>query len=375
MSKTESDRFGDPAILAALNERIKELDCLYQIGDISHQPDLEHREVLSRIISIIPPAMQFPELATARLMIDGASISSHPLVQGPVQISAEIEVNFHKCGLLEVFYQAQPDGTAPAFLPEEERLLTSIARQISLVIERKSIEENNSKLQDQLRHADRLATIGQLAAGIAHEINEPLTNILGFAQLIDENEDIPDIVHQDAKHIVNATLHAREVIRKLMLFSRQIPPNKTEVDLNKLIVDGLYFLESRCERQEIRIVKELDKANPTIVADPSQIHQVMVNLVVNSMQAMPEGGLITLGTQKQGNNVLFYVSDNGIGMSKEVLEKIFIPFYTTKDINQGTGLGLSVVHGIITTHKGKIEVDSSPGKGSCFKIYFEVSNA
>lgn len=372
---TQKEIHSDSAILAALTERIKELDCLYQIGDISHQPDLEYREVLSRIISIIPPAMQYPGLATARLMIDGDSISSHPVVQGPVQISAEVEENFRKCGLLEVFYQPQSDGSIPAFLPEEERLLTSIARQISLVIERKSIEENNSKLQDQLRHADRLATIGQLAAGIAHEINEPLTNILGFAQLIDENEDIPALVHDDAKHIINSTLHAREVIRKLMLFSRQVPPNKTEVDLNKLIVDGLYFLESRCERQQISIEKELDKANPTIVADPSQIHQVMVNLVVNSMQAMPDGGVITLGTKKQDKRVLLYVADTGSGMSKEVLEKIFIPFYTTKDINQGTGLGLSVVHGIVTTHNGKIEVDSSPGKGSCFKIYFEVNNA
>jgi len=372
---TKTETHSESAILAALTERVKELDCLYQIGDISHQPDLEHREILSRIISIIPPAMQYPELATARLMIDGDSISSHPLVQGPVQISAEVEENFRKCGLLEVFYQSLPDGSIPTFLPEEERLLRSIARQISLVIERKSIEENNLRLQDQLRHADRLATIGQLAAGIAHEINEPLTNILGFAQLIDENDSIPDQVHQDAKHIINSTLHAREVIRKLMLFSRQVPPNKTEVDLNKLIIDGLYFLESRCERQQIRLVKDLDNANPSIIADPSQIHQVMVNLVVNSMQAMPEGGTITLGTKKQGKKVLLFVSDTGTGMTKEVLEKIFIPFYTTKDINQGTGLGLSVVHGIVNTHNGKIEVDSSPGKGSCFTIFFEVNNA
>ncbi|PKN75627.1 MAG: PAS domain-containing sensor histidine kinase [Candidatus Cloacimonetes bacterium HGW-Cloacimonetes-2] len=375
MDDMKSKAINEAGILAALQERVKELDCLYQIGDIAQQPDLETREILSRIISIIPAAMQYPHLAGARLMLDGNAISSHTVVQGPVQISADIFVNYINRGILEVFYQSESDGSLPSFLPEEERLLNTIAKQISLVIERRSVEEYNSKLQEQLRHADRLATIGQLAAGIAHEINEPLATIMGYAQLIDEEEDISQQVKQDTGRIISAALHAREVIRKLMLFSRQVPPNKVELNLNKVITDGFYFLESRCERQSIEIEKDLDPANPTIVADASQIHQVMVNLVVNAMHAMPEGGKLTLRTKQLKDSVLFSVADTGTGMTDEIKSKVFIPFYTTKDINQGTGLGLSVVHGIISSHNGKIEVDSKLGKGSIFNIYFEVRHA
>ncbi|HRY84372.1 MAG TPA: ATP-binding protein [Candidatus Cloacimonadota bacterium] len=360
--------------VGALKERIKELDCLYQISDIAHQPDLELREILSRVIGIIPAAMQFPELSSVRLSIDEINLSTRANAGGEISIQADVVLNYLNRGRIEAFYSKPQQGKVPAFLPEEERLLSSIAKQVSLVLERAGIEETNSRLQEQLRHADRLATIGQLAAGIAHEINEPLATILGYAQLIAEEEELPDQVAKDVKKITSATLHAREVIKKLMLFSRQVPPNKVALDLNKILSEGFYFLESRCERQGIRVVRQLEPDLPPITADPSQIHQIMVNLAVNAMQAMPEGGVITLSTRKVNDHIEMGISDTGIGMNKEVLSKIFIPFFTTKDIDQGTGLGLSVVHGIVTSHNGRIEVQSEPGKGTSFLIFFEVDN-
>ena len=360
--------------VSALKERVKELDCLYHISDIAHQPDLEPREILSRVIEIIPAAMQYPELCSVRLAFDGSSLSTRATAGGDVSINSEIVVNYVNRGVLEAFYSKPEQGETPLFLPEEERLLSSIAKQVSLVLERVGIEETNARLQDQLRHADRLATIGQLAAGIAHEINEPLATILGYAQLIAEEEELPSQVEKDIKKITSATLHAREVIRKLMLFSRQVPPKKVLLDLNKVLNEGFYFLENRCERQGIKVVRQLEAELPPITADPSQIHQIMVNLAVNAMQAMPEGGTITLSTRKAKDQVEMGITDTGMGMNKEVLSKIFIPFFTTKDIDQGTGLGLSVVHGIVTSHNGRIEVQSEPGKGTRFLIYFEVDN-
>ncbi len=361
--------------IAQLNERIKELSCLYQISEISNQPDTILKDILRQIVSILPPSMQYPEIASARLLVDGDYYYSDGFRDSDLFLSVEIMVNYQPRGLIEIHYN--PDEATReqvSFLQEEEKLLKTVAQQLAMIIERKNIEETNEKLQEQLRHADRLATIGQLAAGIAHEINEPLGTILGFAQLVQSSYDLSPNLAEDIQKIINASLHGREVVRKLMLFSRQMPPKMTNVNLNKIIEDGFYFLENRCLKQGIEIIRELDPAIPEIVADPGQMHQVLVNLTVNAMQAMPNGGQITIKTKHLINNIELSICDTGIGMSKELINKIFIPFFTTKDINQGTGLGLSVVHGIINTHNGQIKVESEPKKGSTFRILLGVGN-
>ncbi|MBD3289492.1 PAS domain-containing sensor histidine kinase, partial [candidate division KSB1 bacterium] len=228
------------------------------------------------------------------------------------------------------------------------------------------------KLEDQLRHADRLATIGQLAAGVAHELNEPLGNILGFAQLIQKNPELSEQTNRDTEKIVAASLYAREVIRKLMLFARQTPPSKSSVNLNKIIQDGLYFLEARCQKSGIELIRKLDGKLPEIIADSSQLHQVLVNLIVNAIQAMPDGGQLIVGTSHSENAVILEVQDKGTGMDHKTLKQIFVPFFTTKDVDQGTGLGLAVVHGIVTAHGGRIDVESNPGKGSIFRVILPV---
>jgi len=222
-----------------------------------------------------------------------------------------------------------------------------------------------------LRHADRLATIGQLAAGVAHELNEPLSNILGFAQLVQKFPELPSQVFKDVERIIRAALHAREVVTKLMTFARPKLPVLSEVNLNQLVSDGLYFLASRCAKSGIELVRQLSPDLPEIVADSGQLHQVLVNLVVNAIQAMPNGGRLTITTKdNQDGTVSLFVSDTGVGMSDDVKKHIFVPFYTTKP--EGTGLGLSVVYGIVTAHGGSIKVESEPGKGSCFEVILPV---
>jgi signal transduction histidine kinase len=154
-----------------------------------------------------------------------------------------------------------------------------------------------------------------------------------------------------------------------------MPANRKEVDLNEIISDGLYFTESRCSKQGIEIVRKLDSQLPYVVADLGQIHQVLVNLTVNSVQAMPEGGILTISTYVENDKVVLRVEDTGLGMSEDVLEKIFVPFFTTKDVDEGTGLGLSVVEGIVTTHGGTINVNSSPGKGTAFEVLLPLEGS
>jgi signal transduction histidine kinase len=173
-------------------------------------------------------------------------------------------------------------------------------------------------------------------------------------------------------NIIKAALHAREVIKKLMFFSRQTPPRETLVNLNRLIEDGIYLFESRCARNGIIINKKLCRDLPAIKADLSQLQQVFTNLIVNALQAMPEEGTLIIETSFDEDHVYLLVQDSGIGMTQKTLKQIFLPFFTTKDIKQGTGLGLSVVHGIVKAHGGGIDVKSRIGQGARFRIKFPL---
>jgi len=353
----------------ALRERIKELTCLYGIARVAEQVHLPLEQMLGQIVELLPPAWQFPELAAARIELDGRVYRTAHHRSGPYVQTAPIVVGGRQRGTVEVVYlEEHPEFSTGVFLKEEQTLIQAVAREVALLVERREAEQDRHNLQQQLIHADRLATIGQLAAGVAHELNEPLGSILGFAQLMQTTTDLPAAARRDLQKIVNAALYAREVIRKLLVFGRQMPARKTAVDLNQLVHDGLHLLEARCARSGITLVKRLASDLPPILADPAQITQVLVNLTVNAMQAMPAGGTLTVTTAKTDGRVLLAVEDTGTGIDPDVLPKIFLPFFTTKDISEGTGLGLAVVHGIVAEHGGTIDVRSSPGQGTCFSV-------
>jgi signal transduction histidine kinase len=151
-----------------------------------------------------------------------------------------------------------------------------------------------------------------------------------------------------------------------------MPAQKAKCDLSHLVRDGLFFLESRCAKEGITMVRQLEEGLPEVWADRSQLYQVLVNLVVNGIQAMPEGGRLTISTRTDGKDVCLSVEDTGTGMTPDVQKHLFMPFFTTKGAGQGTGLGLSVVHGIVNTHGGDIRVHSEVGKGSSFEIRIPI---
>jgi two-component system NtrC family sensor kinase len=361
---------------AASNERVKELTCLYGIAQASERPGLSLQEILQSIVGLLPQAWQYPEIAFGRIILDGVSYSTPGFQDTRQKQSATINVNGRNRGVIELVYaEKKPKLDEGPFLKEERSLINAVARQVSLLIERREAEEDKSNLQNQLRHADRLATIGQLAAGVAHELNEPLGNILGFAQLAQKCQELPRQAEKDIEQIVAASLHAREVIKKLLLTARQMPPRKTQVNLNQVVEDGLYLFEARCAKEGIEVVRSLSPYLPEITADPGQLNQVLVNLVVNSVQAMPEGGRLTVQTLARGDHVSLIVEDTGVGMSEEIMKQIFIPFFTTKDVDQGTGLGLAVVHGIVTSHGGSIKVESEEDRGTRFEVQIPLTTS
>ncbi len=358
---------------AALRERVKELTGLYELSRLTEAVDRDPPEVLSRVVELLPPAWQYPEITVGRIELDGATWETGESGRVVAWQEAPILVQGIARGKLQVGYtEERPELDEGPFMREERSLIDALAREVGLFLERWQARRDRELLEEQLRHADRLATIGQLAAGVAHELNEPLAAILGFAQLSLEEEGVPPSVRGDLERVVKATLHAREVIKKLMLFSRQTPPRTEAVDVNRLVTEGLYVLEARCARQGIELRRELDPDLPRIRLDPGQIQQVLVNLVVNAIQAMPHGGALSIRTFREGGRICLEVEDTGTGIDEAIRDRIFLPFFTTKDVDQGTGLGLAVVHGIVTAHRGTIEVDSEPGRGSRFRVWLPL---
>jgi len=366
---------------AALAERVKELTCMYGIAQIAARPGLGLDGALQEIVELLPAAWQYPEMASARIILDDRELSSPGFVDGPRGLSADITVQGQLRGRVEVVY-ADPDESRATvlfedepFLEEERHLIDGVARELTTLIGRKEAEEEARRLHQQIRHADRLATIGELAAGVAHELNEPLGNILGFAQLAGKSEDLPDQTRRDLEKIVTASLYAREIIKKLMFFSRQAPAQKSNVDVNRVVTDVMSLLRPRCDKGGVAVEVDLAEAAPVVRGDAAQLQQVLVNLVVNGIQAMPDGGTLRLQTIVDDETVSVAVADSGMGIPPENLQRVFMPFFTTKDVGEGTGLGLAVVHGIVTLHGGTVQAESGVGAGTRFEVRLPAAGA
>lgn len=235
---------------------------------------------------------------------------------------------------------------------------------------------------EKLRHTERLATLGQLSAGIAHELGTPLNVIAGRAKMIGRTGMEPGDISRSARIIGEQAERMIEIMRQLLSFARRGGARKQLVDLNVLLQGLQSLLESTAHEQGIDLQINTAEQSLPVYADSGQLQQVLINLTLNGIQSMATGGTITLtgcrpsnvappeNLEKAANNwVCLQVCDQGCGIDAETLRQIFDPFFTTKDIGQGTGLGLSIAYGIIEEHGGWIDVKSAPGAGSCFSVF------
>jgi PAS domain S-box-containing protein len=243
-------------------------------------------------------------------------------------------------------------------------------------------EEN--RLKAQLVHAQKMEAIGTLAGGVAHDFNNLLQVVLGYSGLLLAKTPPSSRQHDNLQKINSAARRGANLVKELLTFSRKTATSPCPLDLNHQVTEVGSLLERTIPKM-IKIELRLGEDLSIIQADPNQLEQIILNLVVNARDAMPDGGMVTLETQnvvldheyckahlgaKPGTYVMLSVSDTGHGMNKEVLEHIFEPFYTTKDVGKGTGLGLSMVYGIVKQHDGYISCESQPGHGTTFRIYF-----
>jgi two-component system, NtrC family, sensor kinase len=231
------------------------------------------------------------------------------------------------------------------------------------------VEAKNALIQ-----SEKLASLGRMASGIAHEINNPLTGVLTYASLL--LEDLKETEHaEDLETIIRETIRCRTIVRGLLDFARESKHEKEQANLNDIVVNTLQILEKHVNYQKIRIAKELDPRLPLSLLDVNQMRSVVNNLSENAAHAMPDGGALTITTRYDDLNdtIVLAIADTGIGISEENLGRVFDPFFTTKKEGKGTGLGLAVTFGIVKRHHGTIDVKSTPGKGTAFTITIPVN--
>ncbi len=231
------------------------------------------------------------------------------------------------------------------------------------------------ELEQELQHSRRLDAIGRLAGGVAHDFNNILTGVAGYAELALGRGDVRGGLRNDLEEILGGARRASELTRQLLTFARRQVVQPTIVDLNDLIEGVNGFLRGAI-REDVVVTTELGARLPRVKADPQQLEQVLMNLVLNARDAMPDGGMLTISTRALGpGEVALAVADTGVGMSDQVLSRLFEPFFTTKDVGKGTGLGLATAYGIVEDCGGRISVESSLGEGSVFTVVLPVTDA
>jgi signal transduction histidine kinase len=318
-----------------------------------------------------------PEIAESQEFISrqhAREAGFHGVLGFPVRVGGDIE------GVVELF-------SRQVRMPEEEllRMIDDIALKIEQLAERTRTEEALRQAEAQLQQSQKMEAVGRLAGGVAHDFNNLLTVIRGYSELLVARMREGDPMRRDMEEVKKAADRASGLTRQLLAFSRRQFVAPKVVDLNALVTNMDGMLRRLLGEDIIELCAELDPEAGAILADPGQIEQVIMNLAVNAKDAMPHGGRLTIETRNvtvgngvnpetigvgPGSYVLLAVRDTGHGMTAETRSHIFEPFFTTKEKGKGTGLGLSTVYGIVKQSKGSITVQSAPGKGSIFRIYF-----
>ncbi len=250
-------------------------------------------------------------------------------------------------------------------------LILGLFRDIS---ELKKTEAEKRDLEEKAKQASHLATIGEMAAGIAHEVNNPLTGVLGFSEVL-MRKDLPEAIRKDVEIIHRGAQRAASILNRMLTFARQRKAERTFTSINEIIETTLELRAYEMETNNIRVSRHLNPLLPGTMADATQLQQAFLNIVMNAEMAIRDAhraGNIWVGTETANSAIRITFKDDGVGIPPENMGKIFDPFFTTREVGKGTGLGLSVCHGIIAEHGGRIHAESEPGRGTSFNVELPI---
>jgi len=349
-----------------LQERIKELSCLYDVSSVIVQHEESISETLDKICSILKNAWRFSEQSIVELQLENYYYATSAIPQNTVFQRSSIIIFNEEKGYVKVHYPSN-QFSKEHFLDDEQKLLNKVSSDISVFYERQLNKGKEELLKRSVERADRLSILGEITAGIAHELNTPLGNILGFAEFI--RERTKDKQSQlDSDKIIKAAIYSREVVKKLMFFSCEMPQNMKFVKIIPIVSEALSLLGPNFKKAEISY--EFDFNDPQLEGqlDSIQLTQVLFNILINAIYVSPRDTVIKVKVYSEESNFIIEIADQGPGIEEAFKSKIFEPFFTTKPIGEGSGLGLSVVHGIVKSHKGDIlSIDNVP-QGTIFQV-------
>jgi len=349
----------------SLKERIKELECLYDISSLISK-STELKPALPRICKRLTKAFQFPSITLARITLHGETFGNAIEQANPEEIKQAISFQGEIIGYIRVWYSSEAPGGA-GFLEEEKKLLNKVAQEVAFLYEREQSNQKEAVLNEIVRRQDRLTALGEMTAGVAHEINTPLSNVIGFSEFIIESSR-ESKTRKDAKKIKQSALHAREIVKKLMLFSCKIPQKLETIKIKPILDEALELLSPVLKQSGIRVKVTNNCPLATASIDKVQFIQVLFNLINNAIQASKPKDTILINVNNIKGCISMAIQDFGIGIPHEIQANIFNPFFTFNKQGTGNGLGLSVVHGIIKQLKGRIQFSSEPNIGSTFVI-------
>ena len=362
------------AVLNAKGSIIRILDL------VTNQLELSASYGLSdRYLSKGPASSQkiITDLCKINKVIIIDNIREDPRVQYPkeaweegirMKMDLPLTLGDHVVGILRIYFSEQRD-----FSEEELNFVVSIAEQAALAIDKARFINAKQAQYDHLAiQTEKLSALGRMAAGIAHEINNPLAGILLYSSNLIKKVPQDGPIKEGLDVIIRETIRCKSIIQELLEFSRDREPKKKPYNLNDIIEKSLSILENEFRLQHIRVEKQLIGDMENILLDENQIEQVLVNLLLNAVQAMKESGLITVQSVMDNarHNARVMITDTGCGIPEEHMPRIFEPFFSTKP--KGTGLGLAVSYGIVQNHGGNIQVAGQPGQGTCFTIELPV---
>jgi PAS domain S-box-containing protein len=366
-----------------LEERVKELNCLFGITRISEQYRGSLTEILSKTVELLPPSWEHSEVACARIVMDGLDFRTQNYEDTPWVLRADINVHGEMAGWVEVAYlRAMPERDDGPFHAEERSLLHSVAERLGRVAERldaeKKLDEKENELRSRLTHLTRVGVVGEMASSIAHEVNQPLTAVATYAQAcrrmiaagaLEESE-----VLEALDRISAEAMRAGDIVNRLKSLVRKHESKRAVVDVNDLIrdIERLASVDARLHDTVLRL--ELAPSLPLVVADGIQIQQVVLNLIRNSVDAMEgvEAGQreVVVNSGLLDREIEVSVKDNGSGIAESIDSELFQPFFTTK--KEGLGVGLSISRSIVENHGGRMWYVRNPNGGTTFNFTLPV---
>jgi PAS domain S-box-containing protein len=382
-------------LLHDLTERNKELTILHKTARLLQDEQKPTPELLQDIVMILPTAWQYPELAAARVAFDGVEYKTLGFSPSSLTQRVDFTTSSGKHGLVEIVYLREtPNGAKNPFLPEEKSLLDSLTEMLRLHVERKEAKEQTDQvtreliqrnqdlldLEQEMRRVEPLAALGWMTGAIAHELGTPLNSVLGYTQLLAE-EELTENARDDLKTIETQIRRMTNIVQYYLDRTRASPRDFSQVNLNELIRDTLLLVKPNFEQKGIEVTLLLTEPLPALSAHAASLQRVLINLLNNALDAMQEGEKVTIATRDGVSSehakpgMIVEVKDTGEGIVPDFLPKIFDPFVTTKEPKTGTGLGLVVCQEIIKRHGGTIRITSQVGAGTCVTIFFPIHEA